>query len=144
MRTFLGLPTDNESLRAYQRDRWGSLDGETCVIELSGLASPNMKEAKDTSLFLQARIQLIRRKIYEYKPKLVVMYGRKQKRFWEQVAENQFPPEPGPFFCKGPTLLAITPHPTRPIKIKIDEKYVVNEYWTGLGRKLRDQHCKSV
>src|SRR5450631_3929638 len=37
--TFLEKPTDNPSLRNYQRDSWGSLEGETCVIELSGLAA---------------------------------------------------------------------------------------------------------
>lgn len=43
MMTFLKRPVDNNSLRNYQRDRWGALDekgGETCVIELSGLAAP--------------------------------------------------------------------------------------------------------
>ncbi len=60
MMTFLGRPADNESLRSYQRDRWGALEGETCVIELSGLAAPNMMEAEDTTPFLQQRIDVIR------------------------------------------------------------------------------------
>ena len=33
--TFLGRPTDNESQPRYQRDEWGTLNSETCMIELS-------------------------------------------------------------------------------------------------------------
>ena len=41
--TFLERPADNESLRTYQRDKWGTLSGETCVIELSGLPASSLK-----------------------------------------------------------------------------------------------------
>lgn len=140
--TFLGRPADKESLRSYQRDRWGALDGETCVIELSGLAAPNMMEAQDTTPFLRQRIEAIRNRIRDHRPKLVVMYGKEKKPSWEQIAEREFPCEPTPFFCKGPTLLAMAPHPVWPIKV--GGKYVVNEYWIGLGQKLRDHRCKST
>lgn len=36
--SFLERSKESDSLREYQRDRWGRLSGETCVIELSGLA----------------------------------------------------------------------------------------------------------
>jgi hypothetical protein len=141
MMTFLGRPADNESLRTYQRDRWGMLDGETCVLEVSGLAAPNMNEAEDTAPFLPHRIDVIRNKIHDHRPKLVVMYGLKQKSSWEQIAEGEFH-EPDRFFCKGPTLLAMTPHPVS--RTNMGKKYVGNEYWTVLGQKLRDHRCKSA
>jgi hypothetical protein len=128
--TFLHRPADRERLRIYQRDRWGMLDGETCLIELSGLAAPNAEEATDTSPFLRERIQRIREKIREHRPRLVVMYGLEHKTSYEQIAERQFPAEPAPFFCKGPTLLVMTPHPVSRIREG-------NEYWTRLGSKLR-------
>jgi hypothetical protein len=40
MTTFLGGPADNDSRRTYQRDSWGSLNPDTCVIGRSGLAAP--------------------------------------------------------------------------------------------------------
>ena len=48
---FLGKPVDNETLRAYQRDRWGSRSGETCVIELSGLAAASLAVERDRESF---------------------------------------------------------------------------------------------
>lgn len=135
--TYLGQSTSKDSLRDYQRNRWGMLEGETCVIELSGLAAPNDGEAMDTSTFLQERIQVIRQIIRKHRPRLVVMYGFAQRHSYEQIAENQFPPEPDPFFCKGPTLLALTPHPVSRIRDG-------NEYWTRLGLKLRNHPCHSA
>src|SRR5258708_1309949 len=139
--TFLGRSRDNEILRTYQRDRWGMLDGETCVIELSGLAAPNTGEATDTSAFLRDRIPVIRERIREHRPGFVVMYGLGQRPSYEQIAEAKFPREPDPFFCKGPTLLAMTPHPVA--RIKVEDKYVGNDYWIELGKKLREHHCIS-
>jgi hypothetical protein len=111
------------------------------VIELSGLAAPNAGAAIDTSAFLRERIQFIRERIREHRPRLVVMYGLGQRPSYEQIGENQFPPEPDPFFCKGPTLLALTPHPVS--RIREGERYLGNEYWTRLGLKLRNHPCHS-
>jgi hypothetical protein len=112
------------------------LDGETCLIELSGLAAPNAEEAADTSPFLPERIQVIRDRIREHRPRLVVMYGLDQRSSYEQIVQDQFPPEPVPFFCEGPTLLVLTPHPVSRIREG-------NEYWTRLGSKLRNHPCHS-
>jgi len=136
MMTFLRRPADKERLRIYQRDQWGMLDGETCLIELSGLAAPNAGEATDTSPFLPERIQVIREKIREHRPRLVAMYGLDHRSPYEQIAESQIPPEPDPFFCKGPTLLVLTPHPVSPIRGG-------NDYWIELGKKLRNHPCHS-
>jgi hypothetical protein len=140
----------NESLRIYQRDRWGSLEerlGETCVIELSGLAAPNAKKAKDTGMLLPSRIEHMCGKIRNYRPKLVVMYGREQKDSWNAIgraiAGCEFPLDdsaPGQLpktnvLRHGPTILVCTPHPSRPIKD--GTVYLGNEYWIRLGKALR-------
>jgi hypothetical protein len=152
MMTFLpNGKADNESLRIYQRDRWGALDeelGETCVIELSGLAAPNAKEAKDTTLFLSERIEYMRNKIRNHRPKLVVMYGREQWNSWKAIA-NAVPgceslsddSAPGQLpktsiLTDKTTILVCTPHPSRPIWD--GTKYLGNEYWIRLGNNLRD------
>jgi hypothetical protein len=125
MMTFLpDRQADNESLRNYQRDRWGALDervGETCVIELSGLAAPSLKESKETGFFLHERIEHIRGKIRDHRPKLVVMYGRQQKESWNAIgraiAGRQFPQDdssPGILpktnvLFQPPTILICTP-----------------------------------
>jgi hypothetical protein len=145
MTTFLGRPVDNDNLRNYQRDRWGVLNektGETCVIELSGLAAPNLNETQETGCYLQERIEIIRRRISDHRPKLVVMYGREQKDSWEKIAESKFPPESDSFLTDGPTILAFTPHPVS--RIRDGNRFLGNEYWTKLGRELRDLASSSV
>ena len=36
-----GRPTDNETVRAYQQSKLGRFDGETCLLELMPLPSPD-------------------------------------------------------------------------------------------------------
>jgi len=148
MMTFIDRQADKESLRDYQRDKWGAMDGETCVIDLSGLAAPNAKKAKDTGLFLQERIRQICGRIRDHQPRLVVMYGREQNDYWNAIGRaitvRDFPPDdsaPGKLpktnvLRHGPTILVCTPHPSRPIKD--GTTYLGNAYWTRLGKILRD------
>jgi hypothetical protein len=145
MMKFLDRPEDNESLRAYQRDQWGMLDEETCVIELSGLAAPKLKKAK-ANPFLPERIEAICQRMLTHRPELVVMYGRMQWKSWNAIAKavtgRGFPDDTEhdlpktSFLVHGRTILCRTPHPSRPIRV--GTQYLVNEYWTRLGRKLRD------
>src|SRR5258707_14317960 len=88
--TYLARPTDKESMRNYQRERWGALDGETCVIELSGLAAHNSGVSRDRRCFRQERIQFIRTQMLQYRPTLVVMYGKTQTEAWQAIAACDF------------------------------------------------------
>lgn len=130
--TFLGRPTDNESLRRYQRDSWGTLTGEACVIELSGLAAHSLKVNRERECFREERITVIRARIHQHKPALVVMYGLSQSKDWNAIAGQTFPPDN--ILKVGPTILAVTPHPT--------SHGIPNTYWTQLGMKLR-RFCES-
>jgi hypothetical protein len=90
-----GKDYDNDVLRAYQRNQWGMQSdcGETCVIDLSGLPAPNGKKAKALKrmFFTQEgfdcvrneRIAYIRRKMSEKEPKVVVIFGKEQWKYWE-------------------------------------------------------------
>jgi hypothetical protein len=125
--TFLEENTRSDDLRAYQRDRWGRLSGgETCVIELSGLAAHSFKVSRDRKLFRQERTTIIRQRMLTYKPTLVIMYGVSEKEHWEAIAGKGFSPDN--ILTVGSTIIAFTPHPTSHGR--------GNAFWTDLGERL--------
>jgi len=120
---------DLDDIRKYQRYSWGQANGETCVIELSGLASPNMRLEQDRATFLLRRIERIRGVLDDLKaanqsPEFIVMYGQGNRAEWEQIAGSSFD-STGPCMM-GKTVAAIAPHPVT--------REVGNEYWVNLGR----------
>ena len=133
----IGKPKDKTSLCEYQRDHWGRLNDETCVIELSGLPAHCYRTSKKQTheLFEQGQFEVIREKriasigkrILLHKPTLVVMYGRKEMAHWEEIAgvAREFP--------KGvrPSILAFPSHP-------VSFEGVKNTYWEELGTSLRN------
>lgn len=125
--TFLGEHTDNDSLRHYQRDKWGTLDGDTCVIELSGMPARSFKVDRDRHRFREDRIKTIRERILQYKPRFVIMYGMSERPDWERIAGQPFPRE-GVLKIET-TVLVLTPHPV--------SHGSTNQYWMELGRRLR-------
>jgi hypothetical protein len=127
--TFLGRPIDDQRLCKYQRDEWGRLGGETCVIELSGLAAKSAKVRRDRTSFRSERIKVIREKMLHYKPELVVMYGVSEKRHWEAIAEQRFPPEN--ILKLGHTIVAQPLHP------KAHGERAPDPYWVEWGERLR-------
>ena len=127
--TFLGRPIGEESLLQYQRDKWGRLDGETCVIELSGLAARSARVPRDRKSFRTKRIEIIRERMLHYKPELVVMYGVSQKHDWETITEQRFPPEN--VLNLGPTTVALALHPAA------WGNRAPDDYWRKLGQRLR-------
>ena len=132
---FLERPTDNqgESLYTYQRNEWGRSGGETCVIELSGLPANSFNVTRDRELFRRQRIDVIRQRMRTYQPALVVMYGKTDEKHWEEIAEGAFPPD-GIRRLRS-TILAFTPHPSRPSQLP--------EYWIGWGEQLRQTAHRS-
>jgi hypothetical protein len=65
--------------------------------------------------------------MHTYKPTLVVMYGVSEKRHWEAIAEQHFPPDN--ILTVGSTIMACAPHPTSHGK--------GNAYWINLGEHLQ-------
>lgn len=124
---FRGRSTDRENLRKYQREEWGVFDGETCVIELSGLPANSFKVPRERDLFRQERIKVIRQRMDEYKPELVVMYGLSETKHWERLAGCPFPPDN--ILAVESTIFALTPHPA--------SRGLNDTYWMGLAERLR-------
>jgi hypothetical protein len=125
--SYKGMPTDIETIRAYQRDNWGSSVGETCVIELSGLASPNMRTPLDRTTFLSRRIECIRQEVRSNSPEFILMYGKRQRVEWENIAGGDFDIQG--FRRLDSSLAVVAPHPV--------SHGTGNEFWEGLGRRLR-------
>jgi hypothetical protein len=129
LKTFLGEDTDQDDLRAFQRDRWGRTSGgQTCVIELSGVAARNLKTPAGRKQFLNERIEVIRERMLAHKPEFVVMYGVGAEKHWRTIAAG----------CTlvrddvvrlGSTMVAYAPHP--------GDHGREDTAWEELGRKLR-------
>lgn len=127
--TFLETPVDKESLRTYQRDKWGRSDGETCVIELSGTAVRSYRVNADRERFKRERIKIIRERLLIHKPKFVIMYGVSEKTYWEQIAGTGL--SIGQIAYQQSSMMVLMPHP-----VAHGSK---NSDWIGLGDHLRKQ-----
>ena len=128
LKAFLDQPSDLESLRAYQRDRWGRVkERETCVVELSGLAARSLREPVDRVRFREERVLTIRRRMLSSRPVFVVMYGLNERSDWEKIAGC--PLVRDGVVKVGQTMIAFAPHP--------QDHGRRNSDWTDLGAKLR-------
>jgi hypothetical protein len=135
-------------LRSYQRDKWGSSNGDTCVIELSALPAKNLKEGiKQRLIFLnedeidellQKRIAAIRERMKRYTPALIVMYGLRDEAHWKQIAGGAFSDGYIQGFRAGiresdSAVFVLTPHPA-------NTHGLTNAYWLELGTTLRAKY----
>jgi hypothetical protein len=139
-------PSGDESLYNYQCNCWGMRNGETCVIELSGLSFRSFRESAnflsseldgDAAArfrgFKQKRVNHIIDKIKEVdpKPELVVLYGYTQERFWKQIAEAGLDRDTAKRI--GKTIFVFGPHPAA-YGTNIDNS---KPKWQKLGRSAR-------
>jgi hypothetical protein len=83
---FPGGPVDESSLLRYQRNKWGCDSGETCLIELSGLAARSVNIPHD--LFQKERIEFISGKIADHHPTFVIMYGKRSHGAYRKITEQ--------------------------------------------------------
>lgn len=110
--------THNEVIRAYQKDRWGTLDGRSAALELSAMPESNTKSWNYSNLtsqeFLKSRanynrflsdvrVPYIAETITEFQPKHVIMYGRSYSKFWDAIADRA---------SDANTTYIVLPHPT--------------------------------
>lgn len=125
--TYKGMEPDLDAIRKYQREKWGSSNGETCVIELYGVPAPSMATPRDRTTFLSRRIERIRQEAAEHHPEFIVMYGTGQRDEWVKIANAAF--DSGGLCRMDGTVAAIAPHPVT--------HGLGNEYWVNLGNRLR-------
>jgi len=124
---YKGQEPSLDDIRAYQRDHWGRTNGETCVIELSGISAPNMSEQRDRITFLSRRIERIRQEAKEHHPVFILMYGEGQRAEWKKIAGGDFNADR--FRLIGGTVAAVALHPV--------SHGISNDYWTEMGQRLR-------
>lgn len=88
LKAYQMVSTEKEALRDYQCKRLGRVDknGETCLLELSGLPARDSRVARDRELFLKERKTEIAHRIRLHSPQFVLMYGAMQREHWQQVA----------------------------------------------------------
>ncbi len=126
-----GQTDDNSLIRDYQREHWGTISGNTCLLELLPLPSHNnnlwIYNTISTLPFLvsrqqyenyikDTRIRHIREKILMHKPKSVVLYGTKHDKEWKQIANVsswQYSTEGIRYATNDNTLFISTKHSTR-------------------------------
>jgi hypothetical protein len=127
---FRGEPTDMDAVSLYQRDHFGSVDGETAVIELSALHAPSLSVSVDRMRHRDERVLTIKRRFKEYRPKLAIFYGRTPvyRDAYEQIIGASFNSDD--VALVGTILCALVPHPTW-------QGGPAPEYWVELGRCLR-------
>lgn len=102
-----GRAFDNERVRIYQRMHWGKANGDTCVIELSGVAS--RKLTSNAQPFLKERVETIRERLTRNKPALILFYGANRIKSFEDIAGC--PLASDRFTRRGETVFTFTPHP---------------------------------
>ena len=135
LRSSLNHPVGRDDLRSYQRDFWGREErGETCVIELSAQAAKDLYTRVDRLQFREERVEYIRARIRDNKPKLVVMYGKSDKRYWRDIADAQL--EFDRPHVAGATIFVMTPHPNTRGRADSD--------WLTLGGQLRTLETLSI
>ena len=123
--------TDTDSRRSYQRFKWGSSSGETCVIELSGLPARSLGIIRDRERFRQLRIETIDKKMRAAKPRFVVIYGKTQAQHWRAFWAKMN--SPTIFLSEqivriGSTIIGFAPSPTA--------RGPGNKLWRELGQQL--------
>ncbi|MDP9110536.1 MAG: hypothetical protein M3M96_02755 [Candidatus Eremiobacteraeota bacterium] len=125
----LGFTGRNEDPHHFQRDQWGSANGDVALIELSPIASRSLSASRDRERYQSGRIEAIRGHLENVKPKpaLALFYGKSFEKQYSQIAGGAF--DGDGVRWNGATLCALTPHPSRPTR-----SYV---HWTEYGRMLR-------
>jgi len=128
--SFEGTPTDIDAVGRFQREDWGSENGETALIEVSALHSPALGVNVDRAAFREGRIATIRERMGQYHPKFVVFYGLGYRAIYEHIAGSPFN-EAG-YTTSGSTLCVLVEHPAaRPGKSA--------EWWIEKGLEIRSR-----
>lgn len=94
----VSIPVE-ESIRDYQRTRWGAQDGETVVAEIAGVRSKDASLPNDLrDKYLLKRIQVYRDRIREHSPDFVLFYGNMKvgnQDAYKMIIEEPFSELPG-------------------------------------------------
>lgn len=136
---------DNDSIAEYQAEKWGRRDGETCVAELSALATNTLSEKqKLRDLFRMERTIHLSDKIAENRPEFAVMYGggTRMRRWWQTIAcgdadKDCFEPRElsnwrADFTVRNGTVFVVARHP-----VNAGGASPPDDYWIEIASEIR-------
>jgi hypothetical protein len=147
-----GKSSKGDQVKVYQRDSLGRAAGETCLLELLPLPSPNTgawyyRDWFDLSYLasrrlykktcLPMRLEGIRRMIAQHRPNMVICYGMSYRRWFEQIAGEPFKDNITGGFAwveKAGSCYLLTKHPAA--------RRVSSEYFERAGEFIR-LHCRA-
>ena len=128
---FKGESATLDSVRMYQKNQWGALDGETAVLEISALHARGLSEDIERVTHRTERISTLNKRLKEHHPIFVIMYGLGYKGIYEQIVGEPFR---NGFAWQGSSLCALVEHPTARLGRPA-------EWWIKKGREIRSMIC---
>lgn len=97
------------AVRLYQRDKWGTLSGETASLNLSALHAKNLNTDVDRFAYQEERLSILKMRLEENKPIFIVFYGKTYAAKYEQIIGRKF--NDSSFAWHKSTLCFLVPHP---------------------------------
>jgi hypothetical protein len=125
-------PSDLDAVSIYQRDRWGTLSGETASLNLSALHATSFNTPVNRIAHREERISTFRDRLEENKPKFVVFYGTGYSTEYEKIVGTQF--NGAGYAWHLSTLCLLVRHPTgqsNPAEMK------QGGWWIRKGQEIR-------
>lgn len=137
-----GLPFDTEQVRSFQARDLGRSNGDTCILELLPLPSPNVRTwsyapwnvpyLRDRKTYRQhlvpERVERIRARVSTYRPKAVVFLGMSYLEHWQKIAGTPLEVQENVAVAGGDTLYIAVRHPA--------SRGVTNAYFRGVGELI--------
>lgn len=144
-----GQPVDTLTMRQYQKNSFGTKNGDTCLLELLPLPAPNiaswlygeisslpyLKSRKTYREYIVgSRIVHLQNKVTQYHPRAVVLYGSGYDSYWKAIAgaDSWEKSTEGVSFCvNNSTIFIASKHPVA--------HGATNEYFYSIGKLITEQ-----
>jgi hypothetical protein len=144
-----GKDASSDLVRKYQARELGRIGGETCLIELLPLPSPNVRRwiyGQCTTIPYLAnrvsyrervepsRVRSIQERIAEHRPRAVVFLGLRYLSAWSEIAGSPLQREPTSgiaYTISGTTLFVAAKHPAA--------RGVTNDYFRCVGEFVQQR-----
>ena len=155
---FINSNNQKELIRRYQRDKFGKINGEMCIMELRPLPSKNLntwlykdfsnltylKDKESYEKYVDDfRINELKNKISTYKPKFVIFLSRAKKYvpIWEKIIDSDLSEnyELGFYYSiKNQTNFFITEHAVAKSYMKNGKRVMGlgNDYFNKIGKHI--------
>jgi hypothetical protein len=131
-----GKPADLKAVKAYQRRKWGSLEGDTASLVLSALHAPDLETDVARGLHREQRVATLEKRLKQHAPKFVVFYGKSYADFYASIAGTKL--IPNGYAWQGKTLCALVQHPTAAISGRS------KGWWSEKGREIHTYIEKGI